>query len=283
MAKTQKNLVKRLRNKYRLVILNDESFEEKISLKLSRLNVFLVVTIAAILLVGGTIFLIAFTPLREYIPGYASTDLRRRTVELVSKTDSIERQMAYNQAYFDNLKNILNGRPVDPVSHVNEDSAKVAGELNPAASEADSSLRQIVEEEERFNISNTPDENLMNFSFMAPVKGLLTSVFDKSQSHYGIDVTAKKNTPIKACLTGNVIFAEWTSESGYVLVIQHSKELISLYKHCSALLKKPGETVQTGEAVAIIGNTGENSTGPHLHFELWHRGIAVNPQNYISF
>jgi murein DD-endopeptidase MepM/ murein hydrolase activator NlpD len=283
MREKQKNIVKRLRSKYRLVILNDETFEEKVSLKLSRLNVFLVVTIAAIILVGSTIFLIAFTPLREYIPGYASTELRRNAVELSIKADSLEQQLAFNQSYYENIRNIINGNPIDPAGHSGSDSATVNGELNPPPSEAISSLRQIVEEEERFNINNTVDENLVNFSFMAPVKGLLSSLFDKNAKHFGVDVTAKKNTPIKACLAGNVVFAEWTAESGYVLIIQHTKELISVYKHCSALLKRVGDNVQTGEAVAIIGNSGENSTGPHLHFELWHRGTPVNPQDYISF
>lgn len=283
MVKQEKNLVKRLRNKYRLVILNDETFEEKVSLKLSRLNVFLVVTIASIILVGGTIFLIAFTPLREYIPGYASTELRRKAVELNWKTDSLEYQLALNERYFENIRNIINGNPIDPVIHTSSDSAKVTGELNPEISSADSSLRVMVEEEERFNITNSPDESLVNFSFMAPVKGLLTGTFDKSLKHYGVDVTAKKNTPIKASLGGSVVFSEWTSESGYVIIIQHTKELLSVYKHNSALLKRVGDYVQTGEAIAIIGNSGENSTGPHLHFELWHRGNPVNPQNYISF
>jgi len=283
MAKQQKNIVKRLRNKYRLVILNDETFEEKVSVKLSRLNVFLVVTIAGIILVGSTIFLIAFTPLREYIPGYASTELRRNAVQLAQRSDSLEYHLLLNQRYFDNIRNIINGNPIDPVQHTSSDSNKVSGELNPEISSADSSLRVIVEEEERFNISNSPDESLVNFSFMAPVKGLLTSTFEKNVGHFGVDITAPRNTPIKACLGGTVIFAEWTSESGYVMLIQHTKEILSLYKHNSALLKKVGDRVQTGEAVAIIGNSGENSTGPHLHFELWHRGNPVNPQDYISF
>jgi murein DD-endopeptidase MepM/ murein hydrolase activator NlpD len=283
MAKKTKTVISRLRNKYRLVVLNDETFEEKVSLKLSRLNVFLVLTIASILLVGSTILLVAFTPLREYIPGYASTELRRATLDLTLKTDSLETQLAYSTQYLANIKNIINGNPVDPTSEHVSDSAGTTGTLDPGISAADSTLRKTVEEEERFNISNTPDQNLAGFSFMAPVKGLLTSTFDKALPHYGVDVTSKKNTPIKSCLAGTVIFAEWTTETGYVMIVQHGRELISVYKHCSALLKKPGNYVQTGQAIAIIGNSGETSTGPHLHFELWHQGNPVNPQNYISF
>ena len=241
MAKKSKTVITRWRNKYRLVVLNDETFEEKISLKLSRLNVFLVLTIASILLIGSTILLVAFTPLREYIPGYASTELRRKAVELTLKADSLETQLNYNNQYLTNIRNIINGNPIDPVDLTSNDSSVTTGNLNPNISEADSSLRNVVEEEERFNISTTGDQNLAGFSFMAPVKGVLTSSFDKGQAHYGIDITAKKNTPIKSCLAGTVIFSDWTTETGYVMLIQHSRELISVYKHCSAWLKKSGD------------------------------------------
>lgn len=283
MVKKSKTVLKRWRSKFRLVVLNDETFEEKISLKLSRLNVFLVITIAAIFLVGSTILLIAFTPIKEYIPGYASTELRRKAFQLSVRADSLETHLAYNNWYIENIRNVLNGQPMDPMESFEVDTTPVTGDMNPAPSSADSNLRDYVEEEDRFNISNSPDQNLARFSFMAPVTGLVTSSFDPAQKHYGVDVTAKKNTPIKSCLTGTVVFAEWTTETGYVMIVQHNKELISIYRHCSALLKKPGDLVQTGQAIGIIGNSGENSTGPHLHFELWHQGNPVNPENFISF
>lgn len=281
--KKPKTLYKRLRNKYRLVVLNDETFEEKVSLKLSRLNVFLVLTTAALLLIGSTILLIAFTPLREYIPGYASTELRRKAVDLTLRTDSIEQVLAANARYLRNINNILAGRPLDDFMTVASDTNKATGDLNPELSEADSSLREIVEEEERFNIANKPDAGLMNISFMAPVKGLISSPFNKNETHFGVDITSGKNTPIKSCMAGTVIFADWTSQAGYIVLIQHTKEITSVYKHCSALLKKQGDYVQTGEAIAIIGNSGEHSTGPHLHFELWHQGNPVNPESYMAF
>jgi murein DD-endopeptidase MepM/ murein hydrolase activator NlpD len=235
------------------------------------------------MLIGSTILLIAFTPLREYIPGYASTELRRKAVELTLRTDSIELVLAANERYLQNINNVIAGRPLDDLTLKVSDTAEATGNLTPKISEADSSLRQIVEEEERFNISNKPDAGLLNISFMAPVKGVISSSFNKTENHFGVDITARKNTPIKACMTGTVVFADWTTQSGYVVIVQHSKEILSVYKHCSALLKKQGDYVQTGEALAIIGNSGEHSTGPHLHFELWHLGNPVNPESYISF
>jgi murein DD-endopeptidase MepM/ murein hydrolase activator NlpD len=283
MEKKKKGLLRRLRNKYRLVVLNDETFEEKVSLKLSRLNVFLVLSTAAVLLVGSTILLVAFTPLREYIPGYASTELRRKAVQLSVRTDSLQQVLAYNERYLSNIQNIINGKPVDPIDRDLTDSTKVEGDLSPTVSDADSSLRKYVEEEDKFNISNRKNTSLTNFSFMAPVTGLVSSSFNQNSDHFGVDVTARKNTPIKTCMSGTVVFADWTTETGYVLLVQHTQEIISVYKHCSALLKKEGDYVQTGEAIAIIGNSGENTSGPHLHFELWHEGLPVNPENYISF
>ena len=283
MEKKQKGFFKRLRNKYRLVVLNDETFEEKVSLKLSRLNVFLVLTTVAVLLIGSTILLVAFTPLREYIPGYASTELRRKAVELTVRTDSLQQVLAYNERYLKNIQNIINGKPVDPIDRDITDSTKVQGDLTPNVSDADSSLRKFVEEEDRFNIANKPNASLVNFSFIAPVKGLISSGYNVNESHYGVDVTSRKNTPIKSCMSGTVVFADWTTKAGYVVVVQHAQEILSVYKHCSALLKKEGDFVQTGQAIAIIGNSGEHTSGPHLHFELWHEGNPVNPESYIPF
>ncbi|MDX5325827.1 MAG: M23 family metallopeptidase [Bacteroidota bacterium] len=282
--KKSKKAITKLKNKYRLVVLNDETFEEKITFKLSRLNVFVAVMLGAILLIGSTILLIAFTPLREYIPGYASTDLRRKALELTLRTDSLERQLAFNEQYVSNIKNILSGNPVDPVVHNEQQTGSVEPQdIEFESTQDEAILRQFVEEEDRFNLPNRGSEPLANTAFFTPLKGLVTNAFDQDQNHVGVDITAKPNSPVKSCLEGTVILAEWTAETGYVMMIQHDHDLVSVYKHNSALLKKQGDLVRAGEAIAIIGNSGNHTTGPHLHFELWHQGLAVNPQEYISF
>ncbi len=283
--KEKKKLVQKLRNKYRLVILNDDTFEEKLSLKLSRLNVFFVVGISAVLLVAGTTLLIAFTPLKEYIPGYSSTSLRRKAFNLAMTTDSLRQQITYNQRYLLNIRNIIEGKPILNFSDTLVSDSVVKVELNKGVSKRDSQLRNFVEKAEQFDIATTQINSKSNtgFSFFVPVKGLITNGFDAENEHFGIDIVAQKNEVIKACLDGIVIFSEWTSETGHVLIIQHSKEFLSVYKHNSALLKKQGELVKAGEPVAIIGNSGELSTGPHVHFELWYNGNPVNPENFISF
>ena len=279
-----KQLIEKLRNKYRLVILNDETFEEKLSLKLSRLNVFFIVGFLIIFLIISTTLLIAFTPLREYIPGYSSTALRRKAFELALKSDSLQNQINYNERYLINIRRIVEGKALINLADSAGSDSILEVELNRKISREDSILRAYVEEEERFNIAQIEEKGVgFRFSFYAPVKGLVTNGFNVSEGHLGVDIVSDKNEVIKAAQDGIVIFSGWTAETGYVLIIQHPGELVSAYKHNSSLIKVAGQSVEAGEPIAIIGNTGEFTTGPHLHFELWYQGNPVNPEDYISF
>ncbi|MCR9152835.1 MAG: M23 family metallopeptidase [Croceimicrobium sp.] len=288
MAKERKDsnrVITKLRNKYRLVILNDDTFEEKLSFKLSRLNVFVVSGLTGILLIAGTTLLIAFTPLREYIPGYSSTKLKRNAIRLARVTDSIEDQLSFNALYLDNIQGIINGKaPLDLSDSLVLDSLNQVS-LDFSPSEEDSILRKLVEEEERFNIpiEGDPGLKLESLNFFSPIKGLITNAFNPKDDHLGVDVVAKENEVIKAAQDGRVIFSEWTAETGYVIILQHAEKFISVYKHNSALLKSQGEEVTAGEPISIIGNSGELTNGPHLHFELWFNGYPVDPEEYILF
>lgn len=284
-ATQKRKLVKKLRNKYRLVILNDDTFEEKLSLKLSPLNLFLLTGFSAIVLITATSLLIAFTPLREYIPGYSSTALKRRAYQLSLMSDSLEQSIAHNDRYLANIKRIIDGKP--PLANpeeISSDSLAEEAELEKKISRDDSLLRLFVEEEERYNLRNAQSElQRKDISFFTPLKGLVTNEFSVPEDHLGIDVVAEESEVIKAAQDGMVVFAEWTAETGYVMLLQHADKFISVYKHNSALLKAQGERVQAGEPIAIVGNTGELSSGPHLHFELWFDGYPVDPRNYVSF
>lgn len=281
MSEKKKNL-KKLRSKYRLVIINDDTFEEKVSITLSRLNVFVSLGSLFLVLIIGTTLLISFTPLREYIPGYASTDLRRNTLVLAIKADSLELELEKNQMYLQNIQNVLNGEPIDPIVHNDEGQLIETPNITNTLSPEDSILRKYVEEEEQFTVS-TSNEELINYTFFSPLKGVISSKYNPKEGHLAIDLNAPPNTPVKSCLKGTIIYSGWSSETGYTLIVQHNSNLISVYKHNSALLKKQGDLVQSGEAIAIIGNSGSETTGPHLHFELWHHGHPVDPQDYISF
>lgn len=284
-VKKGKHIKKKLLHKYRLVILNESTFEEKISFKLSRLNVFVSGTLFIIVLIGLTTLLIAFTPLREYIPGYSSTRLKRQATALTYKTDSLVTVLNYTNKYLDNVRKVLRGEIENSVS--NRDSLFAEYKLDPSTVDLrpiqeDLQLRQEVELEDKYNLFDRELDSKSLILF-PPVTGTITNGFDPEKKHFAVDVVAKENSPVKCVANGRVIFAEWTSQTGYVILVEHKDGLLSVYKHNSSLNKVQGDVVVAGEVVASVGNTGELTTGPHLHFELWYNGTPVNPVDYIDF
>ena len=281
----KKKLQKKLLHKYRLVVLNEDTFEERFAVKLTRLNVFFLSSLAAIILVTLTTLLIVFTPLREYIPGYSSTALQKQALDLDSKTDSMLKAINMNDAYINSLKSVLRGE-VSAVE-INKDSIFKAAqadtdilELNP--SRVDSLLREKVRNEDKYNLFESAT-SVKDFVFFPPVNGSISSGFEPNEKHFAVDIVVPTNTPVKATSDGRVLFASWTSDAGYVIIIDHGDELISIYKHNSSLTKSQGDFVKSREVIAISGASGELSTGPHLHFELWSNGIPLNPANFIDF
>jgi murein DD-endopeptidase MepM/ murein hydrolase activator NlpD len=279
----------RLRVKYRLVIMNEETFKERASLLLTPMNVIVLGGSLAIFLVVAVTYIIAFTPLKEYIPGYSDSDLRMQVYHNTLRTDSLEKELAMKDLYLQNINLIISGGVPDQQTQ-EPDTTKDYEGIEFTNSQEDSAMRAMVEQEERYNIQNlqlgvqaSVESNIRSLFFFAPIKGDVTAGFDSRERHYAVDVVAKENEPIKATLDGTVILSTWTYEAGNVIGIQHSSNLTSFYKHCSALLKKTGESVKAGEVIGIVGNSGELSTGPHLHFELWFSGRPVNPLDYIVF
>lgn len=269
--------------------MNEETFKERASLLLTPLNVIVLGGAIAILLVVLVTYIIAFTPLKEYIPGYTDTHLRRQVYVNTLRTDSLERELAMKDLYLNNLKIIISGEV--PAQETQEpDTTKDYQKIEFQNSKHDSAMRALVEQEERYNIQNlqlgkqtTSDNNIRNLFFFTPIKGEITAGFNSKEKHYAVDVVAKENEPIKATLDGTVFLSTWTYDSGHVIGIQHASNLTSFYKHCSAILKKTGDAVKAGEVIGVVGNSGEITTGPHLHFELWFNGRPVNPQDYMVF
>jgi murein DD-endopeptidase MepM/ murein hydrolase activator NlpD len=274
----------KLTDKYRLVVLNENTFEERFSLKLSRLNVFVLGGIFSVLLIAGTILLIAFTPIKEYIPGYSSSKLKSDALKATLETDSLKIKLAYLEGYTKALKPVLTGE-IEPerVDSIQlETKHHIIDENKLNATKEDSLFRAKVESETRFSLEKNAQSNVQ-IVFFAPLNGAISQNFDTSSKHFAVDITAKTGDPIKATADGTVIFSGWTIETGYVLVIKHAKEYISVYKHSGNLLKEQGDFVKSGEVIATVGSTGELSTGPHLHFELWNGSYAVNPTKFIDF
>ncbi|OUS01633.1 peptidase M23 [Flavobacteriales bacterium 33_180_T64] len=287
MAKKDKErkFKKKLLHKYRLVVLNEDTFEERFAIKLTRLNVFVIASLSTILLIAGTIFLIAFTSLKEYIPGYSSTALKKKATVLNYKTDSLQGIISLNEQYYASIKKVLTG-DVSTVEF-NRDSIIDAAGINPRdldlkPTKEDSLLRDLVDKEDKYNVFESTISS-SNFVLFPPVNGTISEGYNLKEKHFAVDVVVAKDTPVKATADGTVIFAEWTIETGYVVIIEHSYELISVYKHNASITKQQGDLVKSGEVIAMAGNTGELTTGPHLHFELWNSGYPVNPTKFIDF
>lgn len=281
----KKKFSEKLLHKYRLVILNEDTFEEKLSFELTRLNVFVMASVAGILLIAGTTVLIAFTGLREYIPGYSSTELKQKAVALAYKTDSLQNVVEVNNQYLNSIKRVLSGdvKSVD----FNRDSLLESQRIDPqdidlAPSKEDSLLRDIVVQEDKYNFLETATTKA-NYALFPPIKGPISEGYNIKKKHYGVDIVAANNAPVKSVADGTVIFAGWTSATGNVIIVEHSFGLTSSYKHNSSLTKEQGERVLKGEVIATAGSTGEFSTGPHVHFELWSEGHPVNPTDFIDF
>lgn len=286
--KTSQN--KNLRNRFRFVVLNDETFEEKFSLSLTRRNVWVFLGVVAFTLIFLTAAAIIYTPLKYFIPGFGDYNYRSQILKLQFKTDSLQQEMLGRQIWLENVMNVAEGnidstRP-KPEASGNIDKSKIKlNEINADEEE----LRKQVEEEDNFSLSMNGNQNsgavdeVKQMHLMKPVDGYVTDEYNAAKEHYGVDIASKGDEPVKTVLDGKVISAVYTLETGYVIAVQHTNNLVSFYKHNSRIIKKVGSVVKAGDVIAIVGSTGELSTGPHLHFELWHEGKSLNPKDYIAF
>jgi len=282
----KKPLLQRLKNKYRLIIYNDDTFEEIWFMRLSRLNVLAVFGTGAIILIALVSLLIAYTPIREFIPGYPEGDMRRTMVQNYARLDSLEKELQLRGQYIDNIATIMaGGVPEDQA--VSQDTAVSNANVQFEKSKSDSILRKQIEQEEKYTLSVNYEKprgrDLSQIHFFSPVKGLVTNSFNAKENHFGTDIVAGDNNVVVSALKGTVTMANWTLKTGWVIQIQHENNLLTVYKHNAELLKQVGDHVEAGEAVAIIGNSGELTTGPHLHFELWRNGTPLDPEQYIVF
>ncbi len=285
MAKKKRVRKGKWRHSYRLIIINDDTFEERFSFRLNKLNVFVATCLSAVSLIALTTVIIAFTSLREFIPGYASTQLRRQSAQLVKETDSLKQQLALNNQQYERIKKVLNG-DISTKEYEKIDSIAKAevekGNLSLTPIKEDIQLRKEVKREEAFSIT-TGAVAKTKFIFFPPVKGSISEGFNPKIKHFAVDITAQTGRPVKAAADGTVIFASWASETGYTMIIEHANGIITVYKHMNDLNKDQNDRVTAGEVIGSVGNTGEFTTGPHLHFELWNDGYPLDPVNFINF
>ncbi|MBR1516642.1 MAG: M23 family metallopeptidase [Bacteroidales bacterium] len=288
------------RTSHRFVVMDTQTYKEKFAFQLSGLSVFITAGVSVIVLVILTTVLIAFTSLREFIPGYANAEMIEQTYHNSYLIDSLEQQVRYQDWMITNIQDLINGKAVTSVEEAKKHSDSLASTsvlpTDYVRSRSDSLLRLYVDQNDsRYQVKNlspgsvssrqvalAPTTSNKGFYYV-PLHGQVIAPFEDQQQHYGVDVAGIANSPICAIYGGTVIFANFTVETGYVIALQHQGDVISVYKHCSTLLKKQGDVVRAGDPIAYLGNTGQITSGPHLHFELWVAGKPVNPTQYIIF
>ena len=283
--KQKNNSINKLTRSYKVVISSEDTFEERLSFSTNKFNIFLVMTLYSIILIAFTISVVFFTQLREMVPGYSSSDLLTQAIYLTKKTDSLENELELNNTFYKSIENVLSGKTEqiiykDSLNFINE-----TDNIDPQsvlANAEDSILRKYVEEEDKFNLTKN-ELVIENKMFVNPVKGQITQKFNPLDNHFALDILVDTGTPVKSILEGKVIFSEWSVDTGYVLIIDHGDDIISVYKHNSKVLKTQNNFVKAGEVIAYSGNQGTLSTGPHLHFELWKDGTPINPEPLFNF
>lgn len=281
-----KKYIAQLRHKYLLTISNDHTFEKYFSIKLSKLNLLSLFLTFSLLIAAFIVAIITFTDFKQFIPGF-DKELRQKIVTNAMQVDSLKYELQKRDRFLTSIQKVIKGE--DQVTleakPINDSLQKASQNVTFKTSKAETEFRTIIEEQERFNLHVDTDEKKANTDqkFFPPLDGIISQKFDPKVNHYGIDLVAKQNSRISTVLNGTVIFAGWTVRTGYVITIQHDNNTISIYKHNAVLLKQIGNHVKAGEAIAILGNTGELTTSEHLHFELWKNGKALDPELFIKF
>ena len=288
MAKSE-NKKNNWRDKYRFSVINDATFEEIWRIRLTRYSAFILISLLLFFIIGATSALIAFTNIREFIPGYPSAAMRHNIVLNAIRLDSLDREFEKRDRYFANISAIMQGKPPPEIA-VQYDTTKDYSSISFGFSSVDSALRARIESEDQFNLTLglTDFETINGLSslhFFPPVRGgIISSPFDIRTKHFGADIITRPEVMVSAALDGAVIFTGWTMETGYVIQIQHSNNIVTIYKHNANLLKQTGDIVRAGEPISVVGDSGEIYTsGPHLHFEIWYKGTPLDPERHIIF
>lgn len=272
--------------KFRVAIVDDESHERLFSFRTTRVKLLLGTVVAGLLLLTGAYLTVIVSPLRQLVPGYTSAETRRMAAVNAAKVDSLEQEMWFWSLQFANMQRIVSGQAplrIDSLLQVK------GGAADPASLELyareDSLLREEVRKAERFNLGEKrdPAEGLARLVLFPPVKGVVSEPFNASVRHPYLDIAVADNAVVSAVADGTVIAAGWQDETGYSVYVQHEGDLVSIYRHNVKLLKQAGDRVTSGTPLALAGNAGTLSTGPHLHFELWYRGTPVDPLKYMKF
>ena len=282
--KENKGFFKKLFNDYKVVVSSEDTFEEKFAFKASKINVFVLMLVYSVILISFTISIVFFTQLRELVPGYSSSDLLNRAIYLTQKTDSLERQIELNNKFYKSIEDVLSGKTDEFIERDNIPIDSSLNDKNPfsiSPNSEDSILRNYVDSQDKFNLTKN-ELVIENKMFFSPIKGDITQTYNFEEKHFAIDISADIGTPVKSVLDGKILFSEWSVDTGYVIIVDHGDNIISVYKHNSKSLKEQNDFVKAGEVIAYSGNQGSLSSGPHLHFELWKNGTPIDPEPLLN-
>ena len=287
MAKEKNNKrlwIQNLLNRYRMVVINETTLEEKFFIRISQFNIIVLVILFVTLTAIGSFFLVAYTPLKEFIPGYTSLTIRKEAIRNSFLLDSLTLKFEKQDLFISSIKSALTGEINWEENSLLDDKSQSPEVLNSdnVMSEADSLLRLEVIQEDKYNVIPNDLSNV-KYLLYPPAVGPISQKYDADKRHFAVDIALKENAPIMAVAHGTVIFSEWTAETGHVIIVKHDYGLLSVYKHNSSLEKYQGDLVRAGEVIAKAGDTGELSTGWHLHFELWINGFSADPTDFIDF
>ncbi len=278
--KKWRSIIKNWSKTIKVSVSNPDNFDEIWGVSTSKIQLISLFFIVFMLLSVGIGFLVVKSPFGDYLHGDKEDIKRNELVEQKLKIDQLTKKLDAQEKYIDNIRMIVLGEtPKDSIpkmiNEVHVDPNKIDGSVSPE----EQVIAEKVKDDLRTSVKKKP---LLNLHFIAPVRGLISQSFD-SKKHYGIDIVTTANKSVLACLSGTVIYSGFSQKDGHILIIEHTNEFISVYKHNQARLKKTGDRVRTGDPIAIVGNTGENTNGPHLHFELWLSQKPINPEDYMKF
>ena len=277
MPKNKNSFIERLNSKYVFSVRNDDKFLESAKATLSVYELVILLFLATLLSLLFAFLLFRYTNLKHFVMNDGNQQ-KKEIVLLTGKADSLENVLLRNEAYFENINRVLTGNGfIDGTNVIDSQNLRSIEISEP--SEEELALREQVQDREQFSLSNA---NQPTVNFSNPIEGIVTNRLDIEEQHFGIDLVAPKNSPVLASANGIIIYSSWSDKDGHILIISHENDYISIYKHNEKALKKVGERVSEGDAIAIIGNSGENTSGYHLHFELWKDGIPLNPTEYLT-
>ncbi|EJW99540.1 peptidase, M23 family [gut metagenome] len=282
--KRKKAIWKDIKFKYRLTIINENTLEEVVNLHVSKLNGVSVLLSVLTVLFLTTTLIITLTPLRNYLPGYMNSEIRAQVVENALRADSLQLLVERQNLYIMNIQDIFKGEVNTDSIHSMDSLTVLRSDSLMERTQRETAFRKQYEETEKYNLTNiTARTDADGLIFFRPTQGMVSTPYDVEKQHFGTDIAANPGESVLAVLDGTVILSTYTAENGYLIEVQHSHNFVSVYKHCGLLLKKAGESVKAGEAIATVGTADERNTGPHLHYELWHQGKAINPEQFILF